>query len=43
MIAAHERLGAVGMPMSTAQFRDFLDAEIRSYAEVVRITGVQPE
>lgn len=43
MVAAHERLGAVGLPMSTAQFRDFLNAEIASYAEVVRITGVQPE
>lgn len=43
MVAAHERLGAVGMPMSSAQFRAFLEAEIRGYAEVVRITGVQPE
>jgi tripartite-type tricarboxylate transporter receptor subunit TctC len=43
MVAAHERLGAVGMPMSIPQFRAFLESEIRGYAEVVRITGVQPE
>ncbi|MDB5412152.1 MAG: tripartite tricarboxylate transporter family receptor [Rubritepida sp.] len=43
MIAAHNTLGAVGMPMSPAGFRDFLASEIAGLAAVVRAAGVQPE
>lgn len=43
MTAAHARLGAVGLPMSTTGFRDFLAAEIERHAAVVLAAGVKPE
>jgi tripartite-type tricarboxylate transporter receptor subunit TctC len=43
MIAAHDRLGAVTLPMSRAAFRDFLLAEIETNARILRAAGVQPE
>ena len=43
MIAAHDRLGAVTLPMSRTAFRDFLLAEIELNAQILRASGVQPE
>ena len=42
----NERLVALGLqPVgnSSAEFAAFFDAEIRKYAELVRVTGIQPE
>jgi tripartite-type tricarboxylate transporter receptor subunit TctC len=43
MVAAQAALGAISMPMSTTEFRDFLAAEIERHAGLVRAAGVQPE
>lgn len=43
VIAAHDRLGAVTLPMTRAAFRDFLLSEIEVNARILRAAGVQPE
>ena len=43
MVAAQAAIGAVGMPMTPADFRRFLEAEITRHADIVRMAGVQPD
>ncbi len=43
VIEAHASLGAVGLPMTQAAFRDLIAAEIARHAEVVKAAGVSPE